>query len=313
MIHFADCQNIEIEGVRIIDSSRWTLHLAASNDIVVRNVTIRSPANASNGDGIDLDGCSNVLVEDCDIETGDDAICLKSSRTWGLERPCRNIIIRRCRAFSTTHGFCIGHDTQDDFEDIEVSDLTIGGLGEYPVLTGIGLASVDGAAIRRVRLSNIEMNNVVSPFQIRLSSEGKSFRGHSPEAAYHQKIVGSHPPGELRDITLDNIVVHEAVGNSFISGLPMHQLKNIRFSNIRVRLTESVETGRVLADVPESESEYPRNDMWRYLPAYGFYFRHIAGLEFSGVEVTAGRQEKRPAILLKDTNSVRLDNVQARY
>ena len=45
-----------------------------------------------NNDGLDLDGCENVLIENCDIDTGDDAICLKSSLN-----PCRNIVVRGCR------------------------------------------------------------------------------------------------------------------------------------------------------------------------------------------------------------------------
>lgn len=38
-----------------------------------------------------------MLIENCDIESGDDAICLKSS-----ENACRNIVVRNCRVASNT-------------------------------------------------------------------------------------------------------------------------------------------------------------------------------------------------------------------
>lgn len=310
LIHFADCRHVRMEGVRVEDSPRWTIHFAGCSELVIRGLTVRSPAEASNGDGIDLDGCSDVLVEDCDIETGDDAICLKSSRTWGLERACRNIIIRRCRAFSTTHGFCIGHDTQDDFENIDVSDLEIGGVGKYPNLTGIGIGSVDGGSIRGLKLSNIRMQNVVAPFQIRLSHEGKIFRGHNPEAPYHLRQPGKRPPGEIRDILLEDITVKGASGNSFISGLPGHPLHQIIFRNVRVECVGTADPARIFHVVPELESEYPRSEIWRFLPSYGFFCRHIDGLEFSDVEITTKEKEKRPALMFKDVSSFHCRDVK---
>lgn len=308
LVHFADCRNVVMDGIHLVDSPRWTLHLLGCSDVVLRTLTIRTPPMASNGDGIDLDGCRDVLVEDCDIETGDDAICLKNSRTWGFARPCRNITIRRCRAFSGTHGFCIGHETQDDFENITVSDLDIGPANGHRTLTGIGLGSIDGGSLRHIRISDIRMTEVVAPFQIRLSNEGKVFRGHTPGAAYHEKIMGRRPPGEIRDIVLENITVRGATGNSFVSGLSGHPLQDLCFRNIRVEFVGEIDSSDVNHEVPELVAEYPHNEMWRLLPAYGFFFRHIEGLELSVIEITATR-EKRPAIWLKDVISFDCRNV----
>lgn len=305
LVLLADCRNVRMENIRVQDATRWTIHLLACTDVLVRNVVIRNPPEVPNGDGFDFDSCSHVLIEDCDIKTPDDAICLKTTRTWGLERPCRNITVRRCRLRTTCHGFCIGHETQDDFEDIHVSDLQIGPLAGYPVLTGIGLGIIDGAAIRRIHLSNIEMTDVVAPLHIRLSNEGRVYRG---QKAMTPKPPRTRPPGELRDIVLENISIRRATGNSFISGLPGHPIHNLSLRNLSLELTQSVDPARILTPVPELESEYPLNEMWRFLPSYGLFCRHIAGLELTNVNLTATVPESRPALTLQDVSSYRCQN-----
>ncbi len=311
LILLSECRNVRMENLRVQDSTRWTIHLLACSDVLVRGLTVRSAVDTPNGDGFDLDGCSRVLMEDCDIETSDDAICLKTSRTWGLDRPCRDITVRRCRAFSTTHGFCIGHETQDPFANIEVSDVQIGGWGGFRTLTGIGLGSIDGATIQGVRLSNIHMTDVVAPFQIRLSSECRTYRGHAAATSYLDKKMHQRPPGELRDIAIEDITVTGATGNSFLSGLPGLPLHNLSLRNLRVQWSEAADPARIMNTVPELESEYPRDPMWRFLPAYGFFCRHIRGLELTNVTLTAVPGESRPALLIKDVGPFTCQNFQA--
>lgn len=45
-----------------------------------------------NKDGTDIDGCNRVRISNCDINSGDDAIVLKST----LDKPCKNITISNC-------------------------------------------------------------------------------------------------------------------------------------------------------------------------------------------------------------------------
>jgi hypothetical protein len=50
-------------------------------------------------DGIDVDSCKNVRIESCDIDTGDDAISLKSGRGMNgarIGKPTEDVLITRC-------------------------------------------------------------------------------------------------------------------------------------------------------------------------------------------------------------------------
>ncbi|MFA6290121.1 MAG: glycosyl hydrolase family 28 protein [Opitutaceae bacterium] len=82
LILFAQCRGVKVEDVTIQNSMHWTLLFLACSGGVVRGITMRNPLHGPNTDGIDLDACSDFLVENCDILTGDDAIALKNRNTW---------------------------------------------------------------------------------------------------------------------------------------------------------------------------------------------------------------------------------------
>ncbi len=290
LVMLVDCRNVRMENIQVLNSPSWAIHPLACTDLVIRGVTVRGGVDGSNTDGIDLDACSNVLMEDCDIVTGDDALALKNTNGWGLKRPSRNITVRRCRLASTTHGFTIGTETEDDFEDITFTDSRIEKSGDHRTLTGLGLSIVDGAAIRRLRISNVTISDAIAPIQIRLGNAG---RGQATKS-----------PGLLEDFTLENISVVRAYGNSMIVGLPGHPLRRIALRNVKVEFTGPVDPARVMAAVPNLDGEFPASDVWRFLPAHGFFCRDVDGLVMSNVTVTAPAGEKRPDFLFENVQSL---------
>jgi len=302
----ADCRNVLMEDVRVVNSPRWTILPIGCDGVTMRRLAIRSPADACNGDGIDLDGCQNALIEDCDIETGDDCVCLKCTGQLGLQRPTRKIVVRRCNLRSTCHGFCIGHETQDDFEDVLVEDCTISGFGGHRVSTGFAIGMIDGAAIRNIRIRNITMTHVVSPMHIRLSNEGRNFRGLRTRSQEFGTIYidmesrKRRQIGSIVEIAILDLRVRDASGNSIISGLPGHALRGISLTNVHVEFTGTLDPSLFLQEVPEIVGEYPSDPIWTCLPAYGFYCRHISGLSMEAVDIQTDVPESRPAVMKVD-------------
>ena len=74
------CKQILLEGVTFQNSPAWNLHPLMSEDITVRNIYVKNPWYAQNGDGIDIESCKNVLIEGSTFDVGDDGICIKSGR-----------------------------------------------------------------------------------------------------------------------------------------------------------------------------------------------------------------------------------------
>jgi polygalacturonase len=76
LVEFAGCRNLRIEDVRIENASGWTLRPINCDNVLIRGIAIRNP-------GIGPTGCRNAFITDCFIDTGDDAIRLKSENPYG--------------------------------------------------------------------------------------------------------------------------------------------------------------------------------------------------------------------------------------
>ncbi|KAG2717905.1 hypothetical protein I3760_03G195600 [Carya illinoinensis] len=90
--------DILITNITLRDSPFWTLHPYDCKNVTIRNVTILAPIfKAPNTDGIDPDSCEDMVIEDCYISVGDDAIAIKSGwDQYGIAygQPSKNILIR---------------------------------------------------------------------------------------------------------------------------------------------------------------------------------------------------------------------------
>ena len=80
MINFVKCKNILLDGPTFQNSPAWNIHPLLSENIIIRNITVRNPWYSQNGDGLDLESCRNVVVFNSSFDVGDDAICLKSGK-----------------------------------------------------------------------------------------------------------------------------------------------------------------------------------------------------------------------------------------
>ena len=105
------CQNVLIEGVQIINSPMWEIHPVLCTNVIVRGVKISS--HGPNNDGCDPESCTDVLIDDCDFDTGDDCIAIKSGRNADgrrLNAPTQNMIVRNCRMKDGHGGITVGSE-----------------------------------------------------------------------------------------------------------------------------------------------------------------------------------------------------------
>jgi len=110
MIVFFGCENVLVEGVKIVDAPAWCVQPVFSKNITIRNISFEAPN--PNNDGIDIDSCQNVHIHGVVFDNADDCIALKSGRGpegRRLARPTRNVYIHDC-LFNTYTGIAIGSE-----------------------------------------------------------------------------------------------------------------------------------------------------------------------------------------------------------
>jgi polygalacturonase len=295
-----NCRRLKIQDVRIENAPGWTLQIVNCDNVDIQGIAIKNPVNGPNTDGIDITGCQNVTVSNCSIDTGDDAICLKSENPYGPEpRLLKNILVTNCHLTTCCNGFKLGTSSEGGFENITFSDSVVFNANvpyRERVISGVALEVVDGGWIDGVIVKNIRMQRTRTPIFIRLEN---------------RKHVHDYPQRGLRNVNIENVEATEALLASSITGLPGMEIRNVTLSQIRVNNVLQSQPEWVGRSVPEKESAYPEARMFGMLPASGLYVRHAREFRLNDVAFTAPRGESRPTIIFDDVVGARLARVQS--
>jgi len=289
-IRFIECNNITVEDITLRDSPMWMQHYMACDDVRISGVTIRSRVN-NNNDGINIDSCRRVIISDCNISSGDDAIVLKSTSA----RICRDVTVSNCVVSSLCNGLKLGTESNGGFQNIVMTGCAI-----YDTrLAGVALEIVDGGTMDRVVVSNITMAKIGAPIFLRLGNRARPF----------QKGTDKPGIGAMRNITISNI---EATGANptgcAIAGLPEAAIENVTLSNLRLSFDGGGTRAEAGRTVPEKPADYPEYSMFGRLPAYGLYCRHVKGLKLLNVQLQLAKPDQRHAVVFEDVEDALIDS-----
>ena len=292
MIRFIQCRNVTVKDITLKNSPMWVQHYLACDDVHISGITVRSVVNANN-DGINIDSCERVVISDCNIRSGDDAIVLKSTSA----RVCRNVTVSNCVLSTRCNALKMGTESNGGFENIVMTGCSI-----YDTrLAGVALEIVDGGTMDRIVISNITMNKIGAPIFVRLGNRARPFK----------KDIARPGIGIMRNITISNI---EATGANAtgcaISGLPQAKIENLTLSNIRLSFAGGGTKEDSDRAVPEKPEAYPEYSMFgRRLPAYGLYCRHIKGLKLLNVQLQLANTDRRHGLVMEDVEDALIDNL----
>lgn len=243
LVAIHNCENVLLEGVTIQNSPCWTVHPALCTNLTIDGVTVRCPAYAQNGDGLDIESCKNVLVVNSSVDAGDDAICIKSGKNEdGRKRgiPCENVIVQNCIVFHGHGGFVVGSEMSGGVKNICVRDLTFSG-------TDVGLRFKStrgrGGVVENIFIENITMNNILTDgLLFDLFYGGKSASealadGDEGEASDMPfKPVDETTPA-FRNIFIKDIRCSGARRAMLFNGLPEMNVENVRVENAQFYTT----------------------------------------------------------------------------
>lgn len=219
--------NITLAGFGIRNAPMWTVHLISSRTLTVSELSIENDIRLPNNDGIVIDGCVDVMVSHCRIDTADDGVCLKTSRKTSGETvgACRNVQIEHCQVASRSCAFKIGTESHDDISDVAFVDCVADRSNR-----GLGVVSRDGGRINRIRFERIRLDCHETPVGFWGSGEPINIsaldrRSSQPAGAISDVVIKSldvqaegaavlyaEQPGMVSNVVLENIILAQRPG-----------------------------------------------------------------------------------------------------
>jgi len=288
MIKLLRCRDVRIAGLSIIDSPSWTIYPYACERLRIDGVYIHTDQkDAVWADGIDPDGCKDVIIANSTIETGDDAVVFySSSASGGPPLACANITITNCRLSSSSSAikFCDGNS-------VAVRNVTIDNCVITHSNRGIAFMVYDGGVVENVVIANVVIETkrfdwfwwgngdpIYFTVQRRSESLGLPLKLDEPAA------------GAIRHVILRNIIAH-GQGSCLILGHPDSWLDDISLENIKLFLSTD----------PSAAYDRSRNAM---------QFRYARNLKVKDLEVNWGQPELRQwqsALYFQDVSGLKLE------
>ncbi len=240
MIAIHSCENVLLEGVVFQNSPSWNIHPAMCTNLTVNNITVRCPAYAQNGDGIDIESCKNVVLTNSSFDVGDDGICIKSGKDKaGRDRgiPCENIRVANCVVYHGHGGFVVGSEMSGGVKNVLVTDCLFSG-------TDVGLRFKStrgrGGVVENIHIERITMNNIMQePLLFDLFYGGKSASealadGDNAEATdLAFKPVDETTPA-FRDIYIKDVWCRGARRAMLFNGLPEMNVERVTVENTTI-------------------------------------------------------------------------------
>ncbi|KAL5182790.1 putative polygalacturonase [Glycine soja] len=201
--------DIVITNITLRDSPFWTIH-----PYDCKNITIK-------------DSCEDMLIEDCYISVGDDAIAVKSGwDQYGIDygRPSMNIMIRNLVVRSmVSAGISIGSEMSGGVSNVTVENLLI-----WDSRRGVRIKTAPGrgAYVRQITYRNITFENV------RVGIVMKTDYNEHPDDGYDPLALPI-----LRDISFTTVHGQGVRVPVRIHGSEEIPVRNVTFKDMSVGLT----------------------------------------------------------------------------
>ncbi|PZX60881.1 rhamnogalacturonidase [Hydrotalea sandarakina] len=308
-IALKNCKRVFIRDVTIYHGGHFAILLTGCNWVTLDNLLIDT-----NRDGIDIDACANVTVNNCKVNSpNDDAICPKAS--YALNKPVttENVIITNCTvsAFkegTLLDGTCIpaavgwsggrikfGTESNGGFKNCIVSNCI------FRYCDGLALEEVDGGEMNNIVVDNIVMDNVHHyPIYITLGN-----RNRGPLATTHT--------GTIKNIYISNVRILNAdtLSGIQITGVPNQPVENIELRNITIQYKGGGSKYSAQRVFPELGKGYPEPYLLGVTPAYGLFLRNVKQMRLTNIQLQTIKPDERPVIYANNVLGLQIDGLTA--
>ncbi|WOL16444.1 putative polygalacturonase [Canna indica] len=227
LLELVSSSDIFISNLTFLNSPAWSIHPVYCSEIEIQNITVRASFDSPFTNGIVPDSCSNLCIQDCSINTGHDAIALKSGwDNYGISfgAPSTNIHIRNVQ-LQTPLGSALafGSEMSGGISFIYAEDLRITNSS-----TGVSFKTTIGRGgfIKDIVISDVEMWNVQEAFRFTGNCSRHPDDHYDPEAT-----------PVIKRVTLKNIIGTNISTAGFFLGIDNDPFTDICLANITLSIT----------------------------------------------------------------------------
>ncbi|KAI5572093.1 hypothetical protein POPTR_011G159000v4 [Populus trichocarpa] len=149
---------VKVKGLTIKNSQQMNFVISKSASVRISKVTVSSPGDSPNTDGIHITQSTNVVLQDCKIGTGDDCISIVNGSS---------AIKMKGIYCGPGHGVSIGSLGKDNSTGI-VTKVVLDTALIRETTNGVRIKTWQGGNgyVRGVRFENVRMDNVDNPIII---------------------------------------------------------------------------------------------------------------------------------------------------
>jgi polygalacturonase len=263
MVYLVNCKNILLDGITIQNPPRFHLYFQKSENGIIRNVKVMSEWWAQNADGLDIISSRNVIMYNCTINAGDDAICMKSDKVQNRYPALENIVIADCVVYHGHGGFVIGSNTGGGVKNVFVRNCSFIGTD-----TGLRFKSTmgKGSVVENIFIENIYMKDI--------QNEAITFNMLYKDAGavkYKNQNVDKDKIPSFQKIQMKNIVCVGAKRAFYVNTNDIMPVKDIYLSDAVITADKGF------------DGSYARNfvfDNVKIIPKEGPVFNIVQGKDF---------------------------------
>lgn len=189
----------------------WQVHPVLCTNVTVRGLTISS--FGPNTDGCDPESCSDVLIEKCFFNTGDDCIAINSGRNADGRRvgvPTENVVIRDCRMKDGHGGVTVGSQISGGVRNVFAENCRMDSPN-LDIAVRIKNNAMRGGVLENIYARNIDAGQV-------------AMAGVSIDFFYEEGEAGKFVP-VARNLEIRNLKTRKAQYALYLRGFKMRRLR----------------------------------------------------------------------------------------
>ncbi len=324
-------EDISIKDIKIENSPAHTLVFSGCNRVVVDAITILNDMRSPNTDGIDITSTSNVMISNCFISTGDDAICLKSYQSENdkgdelalptlrhSDKATENVTVTNCIIESDDGALKLGTGSGNPIRYCSFNNIIIRNSR-----FGIALFMKDGGVYEHLQFSNLHIQTSsrhATEYPIYVDVDKRDNRGRY---------------GIIRHVRFSEIDI-QTRGNCLIAGQAQSPLVDFTLERITMRVENAVDVSNFkkprgnkklgeiagssdFANVPAHFTVAHAEDVsFNHLrisdnstanARYGIAFQHLRGGTLS--ELSYNSPNARACILLTDSEHFAIERCRS--